>query len=120
MAQGRSKAVICSKCRKDDVRASLVATRKLQNAQTKAHALAKICSACNLCFEDGSTFAAIVQQEPSFDGVAIGTARQRKVEGISIPMASCTCIDCPTTFDRHRLREEGLEAEAICKALDIL
>jgi len=118
-AKGRSRVVICSKCQLDDVHVALVATRRLQKAQQDATAAANICTACSLCYEDPSTFAPVATVEDEDHGGESSLTRKRKVrEELVIPIAACTSTDCPNTFKRHRLREEILEAEAICNALD--
>lgn len=37
--------------------------------------------------------------------------------GVATPLSNCTCIDCPLTFKRHRLREAEVEALEVCAAL---
>ena len=121
MSQGRDRAVVCTKCRMDELRATLVAGRKLQKVQQEALAAANICTACSLCYEDQETFAptmSIDSTSSTFN--SSGTlSKGRGKQEIANPIAACTSIDCPNTFKRHRLREEGLEAEAICRALNI-
>ena len=117
-AHGRSRAAVCSDCRKDHVQALDVAMRRLNTAQGEAHSLAQRCSRCNLCFEDGSTFACtrIVKRKNSKSNVFSTGGLSTN---IVTPLANCTCIDCPTTFERHRVREAELEAVAVCEALDV-
>jgi DNA polymerase zeta len=112
MAQGRARAVVCAICRQDEVKVVVAASKKLQEVQEEALAAAKVCSSCNSCFEDASTFA-----PERVDHHETGGGRQ---EGVAVPIAACTCIDCPNTYKRHRLKEECLEMEEICKALEIL
>ena len=39
--------------------------------------------------------------------------------GISTPLANCKCIDRMLTFERHRARENALEAIALCNTLEL-
>jgi hypothetical protein len=105
-AQGRARVVVCRDCQKNRVRATQIATSQLNKVQQAAHALAKECSSCNKCFENASTFAAVRGKDDS--------------SGVVVPMANCVCIDCPNTFERHRLRDNELEATEVCRALALL
>ena len=121
MSQGRDRAVVCHKCKLDNMHVTLVSSRRLQKAQQDALAAAKVCTNCNLCYEDPGTFAPVTSPD---DTGRASKSSMYKAKGlgkqeIAIPIAACTSIDCPNTFKRHRLREETLEAEAICKALNI-
>lgn len=118
-ANGNSRAVVCGACRQDGVKAAQVALARLNRTQADAQKLANVCSACNLCFEDSSTFAPI---KPGRAGPATSalSVAARGNPGIMTPIANCTCIDCPNTFERHHLREAELEAVAICQALELL
>lgn len=138
-SQGNTRATVCAACRAHPVQSANMAWSKWNQTQQAAHQLAKRCHTCNLCFEDASTFAAlkpVVYQKKAkltandkksgklltTSGAALGswTAASRSSHpGIVLPLADCTCIDCPTTFERHRLREAELEAEAVCQALDL-
>jgi DNA polymerase zeta len=127
MADGRSRASVCQECRYDPVQAGETAIHLLSQTQQEAMALAIHCSKCNLCFEDSSTFATVMQNDvkPSgkvsdvFEKSACST-RRLVSSSIAIPIANCTCIDCPTLFDRHSLREKELEAVAVCRALNLV
>jgi hypothetical protein len=101
------------------VEAAQVALSRLNKTQKEAQEAAKVCSKCNLCFEDSNTFAALKSGKA---GSLSGTlsAAAKKNPGIVTPIANCTCIDCPNTFERHRLREAELEAFAVCQSLDLL
>jgi DNA polymerase zeta len=118
MAQGRSRAAVCLDCRSDPVKALDSAMRRLNIAQYDASVLANKCSKCNLCFEDATTFAPVINDR-STAPLKFGS-KASLTTSIVIPIANCTCIDCPATFERHRLRENELEAMAICQALDAL
>ena len=100
------------------------ANRKLQHVQQETIKAAKICSNCNLCFEDSSTFAPLrsvhENDELKSSSSSSNAFRGKGTHGVAMPIAACTSIDCPNLFLRHRLREEGLEAEEICKSLDML
>jgi DNA polymerase zeta len=119
-AQGLARAVVCSACRADDIKVALAATRKLQQAQEKAKNAAKVCGTCNLCFEDSSTFAPLRSDYSKSWPRSSNSARSAtRHDGVAVPIAVCTSIDCPNLFLRHRLREEGLEAEEICRCLEM-
>jgi hypothetical protein len=96
-----------------------VALTRLNKIQKEAQRVAKVCSSCNFCFEDSTTFAALKSGKAgSLSGVLSVAAK--KNPGIMTPIANCTCIDCPNTFERHQLREAELEALAVCQYLDLL
>lgn len=95
-ARSRGRAAVCQDCRRESDEVAAIAFERLNRVQEKAARTAKACTACNHCFEDAGTFRA------------------------SIPLANCSCIDCPKTYERHRLLEAELEARAICTALDLL
>jgi DNA polymerase zeta len=101
MSQERSRAAVCSDCRKDDVKALVTSIQRLNTTQRKALAVASRCSSCNLCFEDAGTFAALqIHQSTHSKTSLFGGSGQS--ERIVTPLANCSCVDCPTTFDRHR------------------
>jgi C4-type zinc-finger of DNA polymerase delta len=106
------KAAVCGDCQQDKARSVDEAQRRLRAFQLEAHALARQCSRCNLCFEDSSTFA-----EERF--VATKDGKGRISQGVITPLANCTSIDCPITYERHRMREELIQAAALCKTLDV-
>lgn len=110
-ASGRSRAAVCENCRRDSVSASYIAFQRLRAAQQSAMSVAMRCRDCNLCVEDASTFGAV----RPLDSRSMG--RQTT---IVTPLANCSCIDCPSTYERHRLREAELEAGAICQALSLI
>jgi DNA polymerase zeta len=121
MSQGRSRAAVCADCRKDDVKALVVAMQRLNTTQRKALSLANRCSSCNLCFEDAGTFAALqTHQKPKSKTTLFGGSGTSHSERIVTPLANCSCVDCPTTFDRHKQREAELEATALCQTLDAI
>ena len=113
-ADGRSRAVVCFSCRQDPALSTTEAMRRLNLAQKEAKNIAMQCQACNRCFEDTSTFAAEKK------GKSVSSVGIRGNPGIVTPIANCTCIDCPNTFERHRLRETELECLAISKALGLI
>lgn len=81
---------------------------RLKENQALAHSLAQKCSKCNLCFEDSQTFASVRSTGAVVSGGILTT-----------PLANCSCIDCPVTYERHQAREQEIEALAICDALDL-
>jgi hypothetical protein len=84
---------------------------RLSSVEKEALKVAQKCSKCSLCFEDASTFAPL--RQPS------KTPRSQQT-GVVTPLGNCSCIDCPNTFERHRLREAGLEVTALWEALESL
>jgi hypothetical protein len=113
-ASSVSRAAVCPDCRTDFVKALGSAMQNLNNTQKEAALLARKCSTCNQCFEDASTFATV----RSIDSKATGVfAKATQASVLNTPLANCTCIDCPTTFDRHRVRENEIEADAVVEAL---
>jgi hypothetical protein len=117
-ATSRSKAAVCKDCRSYPMNSIVSAMQRLSLAQKDALALAHQCSDCNLCFEDASTFATvkIINSRAQIDVTRKGAQSTMLIT----PLANCSCIDCPVTFARHRMREKELEALAMCNALDIL
>ena len=113
LATTRSRAAVCQYCRQDPVKAVTSAMKRLEVAQSEAMALAEECSTCNLCFEDAGTFA-------SLSDVSISGNKATQPQALVTPIANCTCIDCPRTFDRHRAVERQLESTASCDALNAI
>ena len=105
--KGNARVSICSKCRHDEQSAATFALKQYSAAQIRSTIAANKCSQCNACPENASTFA-IEKILPS-----------KRSSGVKIPLANCTCIDCPTTYERHRARERGIESLALCKALNL-
>jgi hypothetical protein len=117
-AQGRARAVVCQDCQKDRTKAAQTTLVQLNLVQRTAQAVAKECAKCNRCFEDGGTFA--VLEKPAEASGVVSKSRNEKTEyDLRLPVANCTCIDCPVTYERHRLREKEIEALAICEALNL-
>ena len=117
-ASGQGRAAVCRDCRRDPVKAAESAMKRLGVTQQSALALAKKCSNCNLCFEDASTYA-VTRSVHSSSQPSV-SSRTLHSNVLVTPLANCTCIDCPVTFERHRVRESELEAAAVCEALNIL
>lgn len=122
-ANGRALVVICSECRSDKAQSSQIALSRLSQVQVTAKQLAKECSRCNGCFEDADSFASLVTPDNS------ESQKQKRMglisgnqggECLRLPLANCVCIDCPTTFKRHHLREQLIETTATCEVLEIL
>ena len=136
-AKGSARAVVCAKCSENKVSAAFLGMGRLNAAAQDADAAARICAACNGCPESSATFA-IDKISSTNDANRGGSGRgsststrsglgglirkssSKASTGVVTPLAACTCIDCPITYERHRLREAEIEAEALCKALDIL
>lgn len=115
-ANSRSKASVCCDCRSSSMKSLITAMRQLKNAQNEAFVLAQKCKECNLCFEDANTFAAV--RSTKYKTQSAFAKRSTHSHVLVTPLANCSCIDCPSTFERHRVREKELEAIAICEALD--
>jgi hypothetical protein len=106
--QGSLKVAICNDCKDDELQSLLSAMERLSCIQREAVSVAVRCSKCSLTYEDGSTYATIRS----------GAKKASKAPaGVTTPLANCSCIDCPLTFERHRLREEEVEALEVCRAL---
>lgn len=116
-AQGSSRVVVCAVCREDPIKATATAFSLLNKAEKEAKDFASLCGSCNGCFEDASTFATL--KPVNENGRKQPTLVKTSV-GILTPIANCICIDCPTTFHRHRCREAELEARSTCEALGLL
>lgn len=111
-ADGRSRAAVCGHCRADEVKATDAAMRRLSSVEKESMEKASRCRKCNRCFEDASTFGQL-RLRSTAGGIL-------PASGVVTPLGNCSCIDCPTTFERHRLREAQLEASALCEALGLL
>ena len=121
-SHGSARAVVCSDCRLDGVFVTADAMFRLNKVQKECQALAIICNRCNGCVEDARTFAPLkgsLMTRNKKIGSLVGISVQRQTPGIVTPIANCTCINCPITFERHELREKELEAVAICEALGL-
>jgi DNA polymerase zeta len=119
MSQGRSRAAVCKSCRDDPVQACATALNRLNSVQNEASYIATQCRQCNHCFEDATTFASVTEHGSSVTAGRLGT-KLKISTSVVVPLANCTCIDCPVLFDRHSLREKEMEAFAVCQALDLM
>lgn len=120
-AKSRFRAAVCSWCRNDPVQAAASAMKRLNSTQQQAHALAVQCHQCNQCFEDSTTFATVRSTVAASTTTTTASSTLSHHNTILVtPLANCTCIDCPVTFERHSLRENEMESIAICEALDLL
>jgi hypothetical protein len=117
-ATSRSKAAVCKECRSNPINSIVDAMQRLSMAQNDAMALAKQCSNCNLCFEDAATFGTVKCIKSKSQNDITRKVTQSTL--LVTPLANCSCIDCPLTFARHRMREKEIEAMAMCDALEIL
>lgn len=106
--QGHFKISLCKSCISDELQSYLSSVERLNTIQAEMLKCAKICSRCNLTYEDGSTFAVIRSNKTS----------SKLSTGVATPLSNCSCVDCPLTFERHRLREAELEAIEVCRALN--
>ena len=118
-AQGRARAVVCRDCQKDRIKAAQIALVQLNSVQHAAQAVAKECAKCNRCFEAGNTFAVVEKGTESKRSASVFSRIERVDDSLRLPIANCTCIDCPITYERHRLREKEVEALAVCEALNL-
>lgn len=107
-AQADLKVAICEVCLRDRMHSILSSLRRLSTVQAEMSKVASKCGKCNLAYEDVSTFATIRSIK----------AASKLPSCVAIPLANCSCIDCPVTFERHRLREAEIEALEVCTALN--
>lgn len=118
MTSSRSRAAVCQDCRNDPVHAIEFAMKRLNVTQRDALSMSRQCSECNFCFEDASTFATFRNVRSKSQSGAGNKSIHNNV--LVTPLANCSCIDCPVTYERHRLRESQLEAIAICESLGVI
>jgi len=82
------------------VLASHIAIEKLRKIQEEGHVAARRCNECNLCFEDSSTYAPLrptKHHREIYNTIESLHIEQSHLEGVMIPLANCSCIDCPNT-----------------------
>jgi DNA polymerase zeta len=122
-ADGSNLVVVCEGCKLDKMKSTQMAASMVNAIENKANAVANECSKCNGCYESAHTFA-VVQELAAEDGSRrslkgfYGTEKKSKPkQSLQLPLANCVCIDCPKTFRRHRLREQGIEAESTYETL---
>lgn len=106
--KGNARVSVCTPCRLSNRPAVAFALKQYNMTQIRSSIAAQKCSACNGCTESSETFA-----REKF------LSSSKRSSGVIIPLANCTCIDCPNLYERHRARENGIEALALCKALNI-
>jgi len=123
---GSSKVVVCQRCKTDGISAACTAINKLKMIQHEASQLAASCAACNGCQESSGTFAQeyippiSITSTKRRDNFSFGVTNPTQRKGrLVTPMANCVCIDCPITYQRHRIRESEIEANELCHALDL-
>ena len=120
VSEGRSCVSVCRICRQDTVTTMEVAMRRQSSTQKTGHALAQRCRQCNLCFEDMETFAFGSSRKSTRRHPASSNRSSVNATVLTTPIANCTCIDCPTTFERHRAAEKRLEVAALFETLQLL
>lgn len=113
---GSSRVVVCQDCKTDGIAVSLAALDRLKKTQQMAKQLATICSDCNGCLEGSDTFA---REEIRQSTKRRENSMTRKAAKLCTPIANCVCIDCPITYERHKMRESEIEATELCRALDL-
>ncbi|KAL7540342.1 hypothetical protein ACHAXR_011801 [Thalassiosira sp. AJA248-18] len=119
---GSSRVVVCQRCKADGIAVAYTAIDRLKITQQQATQLAAVCSACNGCLESSGTFAREeIRQSTKRRENSLGTlnASSRRGGRLSTPIANCVCIDCPITYERHKIRESEIEAMELCQALDL-
>ena len=119
---GSSRVVVCHHCRMDNTTLACTALDRLKTVQQQASQLAAVCSKCNGCLESFGTFAreesrTLKQRENSNAGKL--SLSSRRGGRLCTPIANCVCIDCPITYERHKIRESEIEATELCHALDL-
>lgn len=119
---GGSRVIVCQRCKADGIAVACAAIEKLKVTQHRANWLASVCSNCNGCLESSDTFAREeVRLSSRRGGNYQGTLNpgSRKIGRLCTPIANCVCIDCPITYERHKVRESEIEAMELCQALDL-
>lgn len=107
--QGSLRVSLCQFCRDDYLQSLLSSLERLNTIQADIQSVAMKCGRCGSTYEDASTFAVISSVRGS----------TQLSSGVATPLANCSCIDCPITFERHRLRESEIEVLEVCSALKI-
>jgi len=110
-ADGSRSVVVCASCQKDLVSSVQSASATMNKIEKEANDIAKRCSKCNGCFESADTFAVAIEQEQKSNSDSRPFFRQKNNQTLLTPLANCVCIDCPVTYERHRLRERSIEAK---------
>jgi len=122
-SDGSTKSVICAFCQRDKSTAAFLALKALNQIQQKAHRAAMTCRSCNGSQENAGTFATetmrIQEKKTLLTSSRSTTKTILTSNGISSPLSTCVCIDCPMTYKRHEMRESEIEALALCNALDL-
>lgn len=114
-----AKSVVCYTCKADPVSASFLALNRLNHVQQRANILALICERCNGFVENSGTYAPQrFRENQKFEKSSI-LKPQLKSHGVISPIANCTCIDCPVSYQRHELRESEIEALSLCRSLNL-
>eukprot|EP00970_Alexandrium_tamarense_P010722 scaffold2211_cov276-Alexandrium_tamarense.AAC.2 len=67
---------------------------------------------CGKCKEDSVNVSCIVIER-------LNKTQQQASRIAGNPMATCVCIDCPVTYERHRIREAEIEATELMKAANL-
>lgn len=112
---GSSKVVVCHHCKTDNIAVACTAIERLKMIQMQANHLASICSSCNGCLESSGTFARDEIPKRHENGIGVLNRIPQKPR-LCTPIANCVCIDCPTTFERHKVREREIEAVELYQA----
>ena len=119
-SRSKSKVVVCIDCRRDTVAVAFTAIERLKKTQQQANHLAAVCSDCNGCLESSATFAREeIRQSTKRRSNSLLNLNPRTSTRLCTPLANCICIDCPITYERHKIRECEIEAIELCKALDL-
>jgi DNA polymerase zeta len=118
-ADSSSKVIVCKSCKSNLDSVSVLAMQNLNRIQYQSNQVSLICRYCNGCVENSGTFAA---EEPVERKGPIGRNKgiQKDRFKITSPMSTCTCIDCPITYKRHKLRESEVEALSLCRYLNLV
>lgn len=116
---GSSRVAICGKCKEDSVNVSCIVIERLNKTQQQASRIAGICAACNGCLETAGSFACEESLSVASKKKQSALVKSRRSTRIGNPMATCVCIDCPVTYERHRIREAEIEATELMKAANL-
>jgi hypothetical protein len=113
---GRNKTSICNFCKSNQPRMVTAAMSKLAAVQREALRIARVCSRCNLDFEDSETFASTTETTTK-SKLGNGPRTTRPVTVLKRPLANCICTDCPVTFQRHHVAELLFEARDVVETV---
>lgn len=114
---GRNRTALCRNCQSNRTKSFAIAMNKLAVRQRDAMQVARVCSRCNMNFEDAATFATTVATFSNRKKAGADSSFTRSELYLTRPLANCVCTDCPMTFERHKIAESQFEAQEIVETL---